>query len=84
MRRGRGGVSSSGTVFLVAFGAAFEAGGGEPGVEFGGVAAVAVLHHGVEAGDFFAALNEEDADALGAFEAFEVVGGVTARNLLLR
>ena len=44
-------------------------------MEFGGVAAVEVLHHGVEAGDFLAALDEEDADALGAFEAFEVVGG---------
>jgi hypothetical protein len=34
------------------------------------------LHHGVEAGDFLAALEEEDVDALGAFEAFEVAGGV--------
>lgn len=45
-------------------------------MEFGGLAAVEVLHHGVEAGDFLAALDEEDADALGAFEAFEVVGDV--------
>jgi hypothetical protein len=45
-------------------------------VELGGVAAVEVLHHGIEAGDFLAAFEEEDADALGAFEALEVVGGV--------
>ena len=75
MRRGRGGAGGGGSVVLLAFGAAFDAGGGEPGVEFGGVAAVEVLHHGVEAGDFLGALEEEDADALGAFEAFEVAGG---------
>ena len=45
-------------------------------MEFGGVAAVEVLHHGVEPGDFLGALEEEDADAFGAFEAFEVAGGV--------
>jgi hypothetical protein len=53
-------------------GAAFDAGGGEPDVELGGVAAVEVLHHGIEAGDFLAAFEEEDVDALAAyaFEAF--------------
>jgi hypothetical protein len=35
-------------------GAAFHAGG----VELGGVAAIEVLHHGVEAGDFLAAFKE--------------------------
>jgi hypothetical protein len=34
------------------------------------------LHHGIGAGDFLAALKEGDADALGAFEVFEVVSGV--------
>jgi hypothetical protein len=53
-------------------GAAFDSGGGELGVELGGVVAVEVLHHGIEAGDFLAAFEEEDADALGAFEALEV------------
>ena len=71
----RGGAGGGSFLYLVALGAAFDAGGGEPGLKFGGVVAVEVLHHGVEAGDFLAALDEEDADALGAFEAFEVVGG---------
>jgi hypothetical protein len=74
--RGRGGAVGSAAVVLLAFGVAFDAGGGEPGVELGGVAAVEVLHHGVEAGDFLAAFGEEEADALGAFEALEVVGGI--------
>ena len=52
------------------------AGGGEPGVELGGVAAVEILHHGVEAGDFLAGFRQENADALGAFETLEVVCGV--------
>jgi hypothetical protein len=60
LRRGRGGGAGGGSFLcLVALGAAFDAGGGEPGVEFGGVAAVEVLHHGVEAGDFLRALEEE-------------------------
>jgi hypothetical protein len=76
LQRGRGGDVGSVAVALLPLGAAFDAGGGEPGVEFGGIAAVEILHHGVEAGDFLAALDEEEADALGAFEALEVVGGV--------
>ena len=79
MRRGRGcdvGNVGNVAVVLLALGAALDAGGGEPGVEFGGVAAVEVLHHGVEAGDFLGALEEEEVDVFGAFEAFEVVGGV--------
>ena len=77
MRRGRGGGDGGISGVFVALWAAFDAGGGEPGVELGGVAAVEDLHHGVEAGDFLATLKEEDADALGAFEAFEVAGGVS-------
>ncbi len=69
---GDGGISG----VFVALGAAFDAGGSELGVEFGGVAAVEVLHHGVEAGDFLAAFEQEDADAIGAFEALEVAGEV--------
>jgi len=42
----------------------------------GGIAAVEVVHHGVELGDFLAALDEELFDLVGAFEAFEVVGGL--------
>lgn len=75
LRRGRGGAVGGGSVVLLALGAAFDAGGGEPGVELGGIAAVEVLHHGVEAGDFLGALVEKEVDGLGAFEAFEVVGG---------
>ena len=64
-----------------ALGAALDAGGGEPSVELGGLAAVEVLHHGVEGGDFLAAFEEEDADALGAFEALEVGGAMVVRFL---
>ena len=53
------GVSAS----LLRCGLRSDAGGGEPGVELGGVAAVEVLHHGVEAGDFLAGFEEEDVDA---------------------
>ena len=63
MRRGWGGADGV-AVVLFALGAAFDAGGGEPSVELGGGAAVEVLHHGVEAGDFLVAFEEEDADAL--------------------
>ena len=76
MQRGLGGGDGGSSAVFVALGAAFDSGGGEPGVELGGVATVEVLHHGVEAGDFLAALEEEDVDARGAFEALEVAGGV--------
>jgi hypothetical protein len=35
LRRGRGGAGGGSFLYLVALGAAFDAGGGEPGVEFG-------------------------------------------------
>ena len=44
LRRGRDGAVGCVAVVLFAVGAAFDAGGGEPGVELDGVAAVEVLH----------------------------------------
>ena len=60
----RGGAGGGSFLYLLALGAAFDAGGGEPGVEFGVVVAVEVLHHGIEAGDFLAALDESDESGL--------------------
>lgn len=74
--RGRGDGGVGFFVVLFAFGAAFDAGGGEPGVEFGGDAGVEVVHHGVESGDFLGALEEELLDLAGALDALEVVGGL--------
>lgn len=55
-----------------------DVGGAFPSGEFVGVAAVFVLHDGVEAGDDVLGVAEEGVDSGGVFDAFEVVADFSA------